>query len=80
MAKQFMYRQGGRGCGESSLLVPVYLSYIEFRDKIGPVIVKHCRYKDKSFSDWLGNGVVVPRTTIMIHMRRKISTLQTCHA
>lgn len=62
---------------ESSLLVPVYLTYIEFRDKIGPVIVKHCRYKDKSFSDWLGNGVVVPRTTIMIHMRRKISTLQT---
>jgi hypothetical protein len=29
---------------ESSLLVPVYLTYIEFRDKIGPVIVKHYRY------------------------------------
>jgi hypothetical protein len=31
---------------ESWLLVPVYLAYIEFRDKIGlgPVIVKHYRY------------------------------------
>jgi hypothetical protein len=49
-----MLKDGKSGSGmkkvavaaESWLLVPVYLAYIEFRDKIGlgPVIVKHYRY------------------------------------